>query len=160
MKHCNLKFGLLFLLLSKGLNGQSNSPDYLGSGGDYYSQNSYSLSFTLGEFATTTHSNTQHLTQGFQQPHFLIMGLDEESDKWALRPYPNPTTQEIWIEMSHELQSLSWFFRLHDANGKLLLSLPYQNAQSISLAQFSSGNYYLSLLSGQRHKTFKIVKCD
>ena len=148
------------MALSMIVRGQNLTPSYLGTGGDYFQNSGHSLSITLGEFATETHSNTKQLTQGFQQPHFLIMGLDEESDNWALRPYPNPTTQEIWIEMSHELQTLSWFFRLHDANGKLLLSLPYQNAQSISLAQFASGNYYLSLLSGQRHKTFKIVKCD
>ena len=161
MKNCIPSLGFLFYLLSFGLNGQSNSPDFFGSGGDYFLQNSYSLSITLGEFATETHSNTHQLTQGFQQAHFLIMGLDSEtnSDSWDLKPYPNPATQEVWIAMNPEAQKLEWLVRLRDANGKLLLNLPFQPNSPVSLAAYSSGLYHLDLISNQVQKTFKVLKC-
>ena len=152
---------ILLMALSMIVRGQNLTPSYLGTGGDYFQNSGHSLSITLGEFATETHSNTYQLTQGFQQAHFLIMGLDSEtnSDSWDLKPYPNPATQEVWIAMNPEAQKLEWLVRLRDANGKLLLNLPFQPNSPVSLAAYSSGLYHLDLISNQVQKTFKVLKC-
>lgn len=138
------------------------APEYSGCGGDYLQQGGYTLSFTLGEFASETYSNNEHLTQGFQQPHFLIMSIDEESLESGLRlfPYPNPTTNEIRIQMSAEAEKHAWLVKLYDTHGRLLYDEPFQVGSSINLANHSAGTYFLHLFSEKIERTFKVLKCD
>ena len=67
---------LIALAFSGYLFSQSISPDVVAAAGDYFSNGTISISWTLGEVATETIGNgTYTLTQGFQQPNYLITAV-------------------------------------------------------------------------------------
>ena len=62
-----LLFSIVFTTIS--ITAQTLSKDVISSGGDYVSNNSYSISSTIGESVVETFNNSGYfLTQGFQQP--------------------------------------------------------------------------------------------
>ena len=62
-----LLFSIVFTTIS--INAQTLSKDVISSGGDFLSNNSYSISSTIGESVVETFNNNGYfLTQGFQQP--------------------------------------------------------------------------------------------
>jgi len=69
------------LLISGFLSAQTVSPEVISTSGDYFSNASASLSWTLGELATETlTAGNITLTQGFQQTYSLqITGINLQS---------------------------------------------------------------------------------
>ncbi|MCF8369331.1 MAG: hypothetical protein K9G76_09840 [Bacteroidales bacterium] len=69
---------ILYGILSHMVSSQSLTPEVMATSGDYYKQSNSSISFTLGESSTETHSAGGYiLTQGFQQPFGVtVRGVD------------------------------------------------------------------------------------
>ena len=97
MKNSLLFLSLLFATL---LSAQSLSPTVIASGGTYSSAGGNSLSYTVGEMsAVSTLTNGSILTQGFQQPNDILLGLldiEKEADG-AFSIYPNPAKETVWF---------------------------------------------------------------
>ena len=57
---------------------QKLAPTYLGVAGNAKTAGGKNLSWSIGELIVTTGSeNSFYLTQGFQQPDWMVMGLTE-----------------------------------------------------------------------------------
>ena len=72
-------------------NAQTTSPEVVAAAGDFFSNNTHSLSWTLGEIAIETYSGTTAvLTQGFQQPVTVsITGVNLDLLVFLEGPYKN-----------------------------------------------------------------------
>lgn len=85
-----------------------------GNAGDYH------LSWTLGEVAIATHSQTDAtLLQGFHQPNYIFTRLVEDTEKGLrIRLYPNPTTDWITVEVEGLKKDIT--AELYDIFGRLI----------------------------------------
>jgi hypothetical protein len=72
--------------------------------------------------------------------------------------YPNPTTNQVSINISEQFYSGTW--QISDFTGKIMIKgiiLP-QNQLQINLSQLQPQTYFLTLMKDNIAKTFKIVK--
>jgi Secretion system C-terminal sorting domain len=81
--------------------GQSLTPTVLAVGGDYFvnASGNAALSFTIGEMALvqTYSTPTYHLTNGFQQPSFELVGIQETEFVELFEVYPNPASDYLHV---------------------------------------------------------------
>lgn len=83
--------------------------DVIASGGDFFASPAGSLSWTLGETVIETLENTSInlvLTQGFQQPDELTVGVKQVPNaKVFVNLYPNPSVQFVRLDLKYESTS-------------------------------------------------------
>ena len=138
---------------------QSLDNEIISAGGHFGNNAGGTLSATLGEsFTNTLTSQNLMLTQGFQQPMFVITGITTVGDqKLKVRVYPNPTSDYLYITSDEEGLSFSILdlAGTEMAVGKLSLSENF-----ISLNQYSVGVFFVKVYSESKHftKTFKVSK--
>lgn len=156
------KFILFSLCLTGSvLYGQSLTPTVVASAGDYFSNSSNSLSWTLGEIVTDSYFGTNNqLTQGFQQPMESYAGIETEEVQGAFTVYPNPSRNTLYISAQNTTEQYS--LTLTDLTGQIILTESY-NANMIhtlSLDQLASGIYLLQIVdtNGTPVEIFKIQK--
>ncbi len=141
---------------------QSISPQVFGSAGNYYAVGGSSLSFTIGEAATTTLSNSSYkITQGFQQPSYNTTSINEvENPIYDLSIYPNPTSSVITILNNGITFSNNTKLFLIDVLGRKLIEQPLNDNQTlIDLQQLSAGTYFIVIdENGFNSFTHKITK--
>jgi hypothetical protein len=156
----------LFILLSPALlvNAQSISPDVIASAGDYFSNGSISISWTLGEIATETIGNGSIiLTQGFQQPNYGIVGVPKINDKrFEIKAFPNPTSDLLKIQVKGN-ESVDLTFELYDAIGRVLITKKLEAGTAlmeVEMTKYLPGMYYLKFSDeqGQTVQTYQISK--
>jgi hypothetical protein len=92
------------LLVSFGwakVQAQSLTPTVLASGGGYSvnTAGNAALSFTIGEMAMvqTFSVPNYHLTQGFQQPSFELVGIQETDFVELFEVFPNPASDYLHV---------------------------------------------------------------
>jgi hypothetical protein len=90
------------LICAFSLNAQTSSPEVLSSGGGFATGSGFSNSFTIGQgsLPETFTTGTFILTQGFQQPADLGLGLAPVNEVNNLETFPNPTNGEFFLEYS------------------------------------------------------------
>ncbi len=99
----NRKFTIILLaiFIAMRLHAQSVSPTVIASAGNYFSNSTFSLSWTLAEMTMveTFHSGSNFLTQGFQQPFLLNTDVpvvpSHQVNKFNL--YPNPSNGQFSV---------------------------------------------------------------
>ena len=66
---------------------------------------------------------------------------------WDLHLYPNPTSDEIHIQMSNNEINYDYKVSIMDGNGKIVYqeNMRILNEISIPISQFDNGNYHLIL---------------
>ena len=141
----------LFILTALSLNAgaQSLSPKVVSSSGEFYSNASAQLSFTVGELAavTTLSTATNFLTQGFQQTFdFSTAVFVIEEKDFLISVFPNPSAGLFFIKInSHEIISIS--FSVYDMLGrKIFLSEKYSGSNLVvplDLSHSITGMYLL-----------------
>lgn len=129
--------------------------------GDYSSNSSVSLSWTLGELVTGSFAdNNISVLQGFQQPTLITSIIETIKDiKLQVSLSPNPTSDRINLCIDKvDNEKLQYF--LFDINGKILLQNPIMtNKTEILFNTYTAGIYILKVAnSGKPLQTFKIVK--
>lgn len=144
--------GLLFLGIQA--QGQMLTPQVLAAGGDVFSntQANLNISFTIGEMAMVETFSAQgyHLTQGFQQPRFDLVGIEEEEFVNLFEVYPNPAAGELFVryDLSHP-GNLD--MRLFSMNGVQVVDGFEQNyaggleLHSFDLSGVAQGMYFLEV---------------
>ena len=133
-------------------------------GGDAQS-NSGSVSYTIGQIAVQTSTNTNGITvgEGVQQPYeILTVGVDEYP-QIVLNAvvYPNPTDNIAQLQLNgFEIPSGGISANLYEGNGKLLQTLTVtEELTTFHIGQYATGTYYLELRDGKRLlKTFKVIR--
>ncbi len=136
------------------------APEIVASAGDYFSNTTGSLSWTLGEPITSTENSTDYsLTQGFQQPiKISVTAINNPTKQSILNVYPNPVTGSIYIQRDGYKQLQ---IQLMDMNGKTVVNkilLPSEN--QLDLTAYANGLYLLKVFDTDNKlvQTLKIEK--
>jgi len=92
---------LALFLFPLYLKGQSLDRSVVASSGTYVQVTGLSVSSTIGEAAVTTLSGASSiLTQGFQQPDGLFVGIvDIATGRVNLQAWPNPVSTNLTVEI-------------------------------------------------------------
>jgi hypothetical protein len=146
---------------------QTISPQVIASGGDFYTGVGVSLSWTLGELITETVTDGNYiLTQGFQQPHYIISAIDdpktEENPLGDINIYPNPVADQLNVAFK-DMNQQNIVITLFDFNGKILINDIAENTtviKQLDMTFVAKGTYILrcSTKDGKAVKSFKVVK--
>lgn len=92
---------VIVLLLVNKLTAQTLTPTVIASSGGFYTSASAMLSTTVGEMTMveTFTSSANFLTQGFQQPEDLGVGISElVAGGDQVSAYPNPAVDEVLLK--------------------------------------------------------------
>lgn len=126
-----LYFVFAIALSSLGMNAQSLTPQVIASTGGFSSNANGSLSYTVGEMTMvqTFSANNNILTQGFQQPNDIPLGLLDitQDDFGSFVVYPNPA-----------VDNTSLAFQMPEA-GRVTIALYDMLGQKVS--DVYAGNY-------------------
>ena len=127
-------------------------PSVIASSGAYGQNESFSISWTLGEIATTTlHGENMILTQGFQQALDFGVGIQKNEIDWTISVYPNPVHNELNIRFDLR-ESKDFLLEIQDVTGRILMLEPHENVNPgdlviINTSDFVSGVYFLRILT-------------
>ena len=122
-----------------------------------------SVSFTIGQISYSTISSVNHsVSQGVQQPYEIsvIAGIEKDEDiALDIIVYPNPTSDIIRLKTG-DYETSQLRYRLHDTNGRLLLTGQVDdNETSISTGQLAPAAYILRIMERNISiKSFMIIK--
>lgn len=150
----------LILLLILGiviLNAQEIrlAPSVVSSGGGYFEGNDISISWTLGELAVSTISGGDLvLTQGFQQPFDIDVGIDDKQVNWGVSVYPNPVADQLRIRFDIESTG-DYFLEVQDVTGRLLSQEQHKHVNPgdiimLNTSSYTTGVYFLKVLTSDR----------
>jgi hypothetical protein len=146
------------------LRAQSISPEVIAAAGDYFSNGTVSISWTLGEIATETIGNgTIILTQGFQQPNYGVVSVPKWSDKrFEIKAFPNPARDFLKIQVNGN-ENTDLIIEMYDAIGRKLYIQKMEAGTTmyeIDVATFVPGMYYLKFSDDKGHvvQTYQISK--
>jgi len=139
-----------------------NAQKVISTAGSFIENNYGSLSWTLGEIAVETISNTDLiLTQGFQQSKLTVTGINIipliEPD---VKAFPNPSADYVNIKVGNAMKVGDWQYALFDQNGKKLIDKKlYSDFTKVSLGTLPDAIYFLRVSGGgYGTRIFKIVK--
>ncbi len=155
----------VMLLVYLSVYGQTLSPEAILSSGGDFANTAAQISWTLGDFQTTTYVKDQIvLTQGFLQSQIKVtdvFNIDNSADV-ELKVFPNPVTNYLYIKLiSNENKKLLW--QLINQSGKIIRNDDIYNKQAeIDFGAYKAGIYYLKTFSkdGSFVKIFKIIRIN
>lgn len=132
---------------------QTLSPHVVASSGAYSSAGGYSLSYTVGEMAAiqTLSAGGTILTQGFQQPNDVTIGLLEINQEvnGTFVIYPVPAVSDLWFGYEFDERG-EVEVTLHDITGRMLdFSLrenytPGKVTHQFDCTPYATGHYVLT----------------
>ena len=154
----------IFYLNLTILNGiQVLTPDVVTTGGDYFVQPSGSLSITIGEPVIETLSITDgYLTQGFQQPHYWMLSIEEQDrPDINIMAYPNPTNDFLQLLVSgNDIDE--YFYQVYSMSNQLIREgeLTLNENLIMDVSAFSPSTYLLKVFNADytQVKIFQIIK--
>ncbi|MEN8203436.1 MAG: T9SS type A sorting domain-containing protein [Bacteroidota bacterium] len=133
------------------------APSVIGSGGGYAENESISLSWTLGELAVNTLSGGDFmLTQGFQQPLTLGVGMIANEANWNISVYPNPVNDELHIRFDIPYQD-GFMIEIQDVTGRLIRQILHKKVNPgdilvINTSTYPTGIYFLKVLTTDKQQ--------
>lgn len=121
-----------------------------------------SASYTVGQVAYTTASGTGGTAQqGMQQAYRVetISGADVRGIELACRAYPNPTVENLTLEVENPTEK-ALQATLFDLDGRKLTNLRIvESLTIIPMETLNPGTYVLKVADkGREVKTFKVIK--
>ena len=125
--------------------GQKVEPEALSSAGDHMEVTNLNLDWTLGENAVETiGTGDNRLTQGFQQGDLnYTTSIVTVLPEFALRAFPNPTTQFLILEKDNAEPYQVW---MTDVQGVVVMKKTITNYQTeINLSGLPSGMYLIAV---------------
>lgn len=141
--------GLVFKLLPAQI---EKAPSILSSSGGYGENESFSISWTLGDIVISTlEGNNLILTQGFQQPPNLEVSIRQHEIEWDIYVYPNPFMNELNIQFELNDEK-DFLMEIQDVTGRVLMQETYERVNSgdlrfLSTSGLASGVYFLRILT-------------
>lgn len=136
-------------LFSVFLTAQSSSPEVIASGGGFASGSGFTNSFTIGQgsITETFSSGTFMLTQGFQQPVDIGMGMAPINEMGDAAVFPNPSNGLFFLEYTFT-ENADVLIEVLDVLGQSVFSdkkSGYAGTQlyQIDLSTHASGIYFI-----------------
>ncbi|MBK6833705.1 MAG: T9SS type A sorting domain-containing protein [Bacteroidetes bacterium] len=149
-----------FLFTSITAFSQSISLSVVSTSGEYFRNNDFEISWTIGEVVTESFfdSQTNSIAQGFEQPILKIKETPFISSVFTV--YPNPTFGDLHFNFPIES---NYTVKCYDALGRLLISdKVYSQNYKLDISFFAEACYMFSILnedSGERN-VVKVLKMD
>lgn len=146
---------LLFfmLLLSVAMSAQITlAPSVISSGGGYAEGDNISISWTLGELAVTTLTGgNMILTQGFQQPFDVGVGIRKDKVNWDISVYPNPVGDELRIRFDIDKPG-DFLVEIQDVTGRLISQVQHKQVNPgdiilLNTSTYTTGIYFLKVFT-------------
>lgn len=154
-----------FVLIQSSVTAQSIKPSVVSTGGGYFKNTDYSISYTIGELvAPTLVSGNSIITQGFQQPTEMFVSVSEkmmDADVYSI--YPNPFSHELRIDAKNGGYAIE--IALYDLLGRQIGAT--RNVRTIpgetnvlDTEHLSSGVYIIRIVNTERFTSseFKLTK--
>lgn len=146
------------------MHSQQIMPYVIATAGDFYSNQNFSVSWTLGEIVTETIGTDVIFTQGFQQPSYSI-GNDIPqipASKYQIKVFPIPAYDELTVQVKGN-DNTDLNIELFDALGRKLISARMETAvpeTRLDLTSLHPGVYFLkvSTVTGEKIRTCQIAK--
>ena len=162
MRKYILSFAVCFLL-ALGSKAQSLQPTVIATAGDYFSNSSGSLSWTMGEAVVDYISNSSNsLSQGFQQSYNVITGVQTTlaPSDFSLYVFPNPARELLNIHIENT-NGNTYHLYLMDVLGRVQREQTLNGSgilqSEMHLEGLSRGMYFLHVYSAEKElKTIKI----
>jgi hypothetical protein len=150
------KITFLIMLAIAGLSAQSQtlSPTVISSSGGFFTSSNAMLSATVAEMTMvqTFTSSGNILTQGFQQPEDLSVGINEiPVASGDLLIYPNPTNGSFTLSFQNN-NSSETSIMIYNLAGQLVLEKQVSqsaglNTINFDISTYSQGMYILQLVT-------------
>lgn len=135
----------------------SLSPSVISSAGDYYESTDMSISWTLGELVVTTlEGDNMILTQGFQQPFDIGVGIKQNEMSWNISVYPNPVGDELRIRFDVQSQG-DYLIEIQDVTGRVISQGLHKHLKPgeiviLDTSGLIHGIYFLKVISPDREQ--------
>ena len=151
---------LLFfmLLLSVAMSAQITlTPSVISSGGGYAEGDNISISWTLGELAVTTLTGgNMILTQGFQQPFDVGVGIRKDEVNWDISVYPNPVGDELRVRFDID-KTGDFIVEIQDVTGRLISQVQHTQVHPgdiilLNTSAYTTGIYFLKVFTPDRQQ--------
>lgn len=153
----SLLFCLFFSCCFFVSKSQTIVPNVVNSAGGQFSNNDFSLEWSLGEVVISTiQNNSNILTNGFLQPNLNTVSF-LEFDNPNLIVYPNPFENIIFIN-DQTNNNQFWNLKLYNSEGKILLE--EKKVNQLDLEFLANGMYiiHISDVNNNFKESFKISK--
>lgn len=130
------------------------------SGGSV-SNNSGSISYSIGQVAYQSVSNTSgSVSQGVQHAFEIsTLSLEENKFNFTLNAFPNPTTENLNLRVGNYKQE-KLAYKLIDLEGKVISEASMHSEETtIEMKQLPVATYFVEVHNeGKKVQTFKIIK--
>ena len=150
-----LAAGLLWASLVQAQQATNASGgDATGSGG--------TVAYSVGQVVYTTNTgSTGSVAQGVQQSYiFSTLGIEETALNISLTAFPNPTTENITLQIS-DYNNEKLLYQLFDIQGKQLSNgqIVAQQTQ-LNMNSLPAATYFVNVVNQENKKvqSFKIIK--
>jgi hypothetical protein len=159
---------LSIAILSLGAYSQSSILEVVSSGGGFWANSSFSVSWTLGEPVIDTWINEDAgimVTSGFQQGDFIATSVPDNQliTSFDVRMFPNPASQETNIKV--KLPALAKVnISVHDVTGRVVMQDAFtpstlEHTHNMNVSSLKSGIYLVRVNSGTKlSKVLKLIK--
>jgi len=144
----------LILMVSAISFGQNIDRNVVSSAGDNYGSTTASLSWTLGEVATESFTNTSNtLNQGFHQGNLFVSSIEDVLDlDFSIKAYPNPVLDILIIETNEPEKE----YQIIKMNGEVVGNgIIATGREEVDFTRLPGGVYFISI---DQKKTHKIIK--
>ncbi len=159
MLHNLIRSSVIFLFIF-GITAVLHAQEALTAGGGEASGSGGSASSSVGQLFYTTRAGTDaSVTEGVQQPFEIsVVSSVRETGALSITLYPNPAGGLITVKTENYKTDL--FYRIYDANGKLLKSKKASGTLTqFDLSRYKPAIYFLKVTDHEKEvKTFKIIK--
>ncbi len=160
-----LRLSFIFLILCFTGIGQNVQRSSLSSSGSSktveVAGTSYYISHSVGQQSAigTLQSNNNTIRQGFQQPPASIKVYINDTSNLSARIFPNPVEAFVTIAFNDVVKNPIQI-ELFNIAGKHILSKKQAptNSFQLDISQLASGTYLLTLVSGSKKLTAKLIK--
>lgn len=150
---------LVFVLfISTAISAQVTlAPSVISSGGGYAEGDNIIISWTLGELAVTTLTGgNMILTQGFQQPIGIGVGISSNEVTWNVSVYPNPVGDELTICFDIDKPG-NFLVEIQDVTGRLMNQVQHKQVNPgdiilLNTSTYNSGIYFLKVFTQDRQQ--------
>ena len=158
-------FGIL-LLSGTQSNGQQVYRHVVAAGGAYSAASAINLSYTVGEVSVTTLTGASSiLTQGFQQPDGLFVGIvNPTTGVVTSNAYPNPVISSLTLELSSSKND-NLIITCHDLLGRTVLPVLSQNLIAgetirvqLDVQQLIPAMYFIRIMRKNDHQALETIR--
>lgn len=104
---------------------------------------------------TLTSSNPFYSDRFWAKYSTTTLGLEDNITSNNYRIYPNPTNGELFV--SHPLYE-DFNITITDITGKVLNTRTLQNNESVDVASYPQGMYFIQVENGNERNTYKFIK--